>query len=664
MTGEGNTLSSQGSRAPVAKRKFVSLRNLLAAILLAFGTYVGLSTTLWLGMQPGVPERWAVPAMLFFASFLLAVIAGSLRRRETAPPSSSAVPPLRPGSRIARVAAGAAALGFFGWTWVLQNREVPPLTALATWAVAIAATILAFPGVSRSRSQAGAAASRAHLFGLAGIFLIAAGARLVGLDRVHPVFSGDEATVAMDGQELLNRRGASDPFGTGANSSMRLGMLPAGAGAALFDSKVAGARLPYALIGTMALAATAAAAWLLGGPWAALGALALIAFTPIHVHFSRSSNNVVVDSLLVTAGIFFLLALLRTGSPRLACLAGVFSGLSLYGYGGGRVMPVVLLASLPVLLWRFRAVRGRQALLVFAVVAGFAITAGPTVHYASSHFDKWNGRFNQTSIFEPRWHQAEVARLGSEAKLYLNQIRLGTVGLLSSPPLIDIYTGFPQIAPAILPALGIVGLGWLYGRRRIAEATIAGLVVAGNLAGVSFTVSTPQAHRASSLVPMLAVLGGVAVAGFLAAFPEKARGVPWRAAIGSLLIGGFLARQVSGFPLDWSEYKGAGGGHAALAQSVCSFLGAPRYQRERIYFHGGSYVYWDFPSFRYFLPDRNVIDVVDDRTAFFPPGLHVCSEEYLRKGAEWASALGLPRGIPLPHPADPRRDVGFAFLVP
>jgi hypothetical protein len=641
----------------------VSRRDVLAAILLASGTCVGLFTTLWLGKQPGVPERWAVPAMLFLAAFLLAVIAGSLRAGETLPPSASAVPAMRVGSPIARVAAGAVALGCFAQTWVLQNREVPPLSALATWAVAMVATVLAFPGVLRLRPRAGTV-SRDHVFALAGIFLIAAGARLVGLDRVYPVFSGDEATVAMDGQELLNRRGASDPFGTGANSSMRLGMLPGGVGAALFDSKVAGARRLYALIGTLALAATAATAWLLGGPWAALGGLALIAFAPIHVHFSRSSNNVVVDSLLVTAGVFFLLAVLRTGSPRLACLAGVFSGLSLYGYGGGRVMPVVLLASLPVLLWRFRAApRGRRALLVLAVVAGFGIAAGPTLHYASTHFEKWNGRFNQTSIFEPGWHRAEVARLGSEANLYLNQIRLGTIGLLSSPPLIDIYTGFPQIAPAVLPALGIVGLGWLYGRRRIAEATIAGLVVAGNLAGVSFTVSTPQAHRASSLVPMLAVLGGIAVAGFLAAFPERARGVPWRAAIGSLLIGGFLARQVSGFPLDWSEYKGAGGGHAALAQSVCLFVGSPRYQHELVYFHGGSFVYWDFPSFRYFLPDRSVIDVVENNPKSFPPGLHVFSEEFLRRGAEWASALGL-RGIPLPHPADPFRNVAFAFLVP
>ena len=642
----------------------VSKRAALAGLLLAWGAGVALQTTIWLSKQPGVPERWGVPALLFFVAFLLAVAAGWVRGTDADSPRPSAVPALDGRFRFARFAAAAVALGFFGWTWNLQNRADHPLSALATWTIALVAAVLAFPGVLGPGLRTQAPASRAQRVALAGIFLLAASARLVRLDLVHPVFSGDEATVAMDGRELLDRSGASDPFGAGANSSMRLGMLPAGAGATLFDSKIAGARRLYALIGTMSLVATAGAAWILAGPWAALGGLALIAFSPIHVHFSRSSNNVIVDSLLVTSGVFFVLALLRTGSPRSACLAGVFSGLSLYGYGGGRVMPVVLLASLPLVLWRFRAARGRPALLALAMVGGFLIAAGPNLHYASSHFDTWNGRFNQTSIFEPAWHRAEVARLGSEANLFLNQIRLGTIGLLSSPPLIDIFTGFPLISPAPLPALGIVGLGWLYGRRRFAEATIAGLVVAGNLAGVSFTVSTPQAHRASSLVPALAALGGVAVAGFLAALPERAKGVPWRSVVGSLLIGVLLARQVSGFPLDWSPYKNAGGGHAALAQSVWQFVEAPRYQRETLYFHGGRYVFWDFPSFRYLLPDRRVIDVAEEKPASFPPGLHVCSEEFLWIGQEWARTLGLPRGVRLAHPADPRRDVGFAFLVP
>ena len=639
------------------------LRSAAAALLLAAATALGVETALWLGRQPGVPERWAGPALGFVASFVLAVVAGLVRPRDPAPPPASRVPPLREGSSIGVIAAGAAAVGFFAWTWILQNREVPPLTALATWAAAIGATILVFPRVRRRSPRADPRIPPGYLLALAGIFAIAAGARLIGLDRVHPVFSGDEATVTMDGLELLSGQGASDPFGAGANSSMRLGMLPGGAGATLFHSKVAGARRSFALIGTLALAATAAAAWLLAGPWAGLGALALIAFAPIHVHFSRSSNNVVVDSLLVTAGVGFLLALLREGSPRLAALAGTFSGLSLYGYGGGRVMPVVLACSLPLVLWRFRAApAGRRLLLVLAMAAGFAVTAGPTAHYASRHFDKWNGRFNQTSVFEKRWHKAEVERLGSETKLYVNQVRLGTIGLLSSPPLIDIYTGFPQIAPALLPALGIAGLGWLLGRRRVAEAAVAGLVVAGNLAGVSLTVSTPQAHRASSLIPMLAILGGVALAGFLGAFPEASRGVPWRAAVGALLVGAFLGRQASGYPLDWTAHRYAGGGHAALAQAVCRFVDVPRYRADPIYFHGGTFVYWDFPSFRYFLPDRQVTDVTKESDSF-APGLHVFSEEYLRRGRRWAGELGL-RGIPLPHPADPQHDVAYAFVVP
>ena len=75
---------------------------------------------------------------------------------------------------------------------------------------------------------------------------------------------------------------------------------------------------------------------------------------------------------------------------------------------------------------------------------------------------------------------------GWETQVLLNQVRLGTIGVLSSGPTIDIFTGVPMIAPPLLPALGIAGLGWLYGRRRFfSEASLAALVIGGNLAGVS-----------------------------------------------------------------------------------------------------------------------------------------------------------------------------------
>ncbi|MEP6995532.1 MAG: glycosyltransferase family 39 protein [Acidobacteriota bacterium] len=639
-------------------------RAVWSRVLLGLGVGVALRTAIWLARLGRVPERWAIPSFLLVLALLICVAAGWLSNAGSSLAKTASPRPLTPGFPAARLLAAAAALGAFAWVWVLQIRPDPPLKALLIWIAGMVAVVAAFPRASKAASASATPARRGLPLAVAAVVMLAAGARLIRLDLVLPVLSGDEASVAMDGRGILDRSDGSDPFGSGVNSSMHIGMMPAGAGAILFDSKLGGPRLFPAIIGVLAVAVTAGAAALLAGPWAALGAAALIALNPLHVHFSRSSNNVVVDSLTVTAAVLFLFAALKTGSPRSACLAGVCSGIALYGYGGGRIMPVVLLASLPMVLWRFRGHRRRQALLAGALIAGFLIAAGPNLHYAMLRFDEWNGRFNRTSVFEPRWNRQEVKIQGSETKVLLNQFRLGTIGLLSSGPTIDIFTGVPMIAPALLPALGIAGLGWLFGRRRsFAEALLAALVVGGNLAGVSLTLSTPQPQRVSSLVPMLAILGGVALAGFLALFPERAGGAPLKSALGALFVGVFLARQVSGYPLDWLPYAEGGGRHAAMAQSVCGLLSAPRYRDEPIYFHGSPFVYWDFPSFRYFMPGRKVTMMADEDPYSVPPGVHVFSEEYLEKAKSWAREMEIPHPIRLPHPAFVRQDIALVVLL-
>ncbi len=576
-----------------------------------------------------------------------------------APPTRA---PALVGGTAGRVIAAVVAVGSCVATWILQGRPDHPLLVLPIWALAMTATVAAFPGAARQGSGAGQHIQGGLWAALGAILLLAAAARLVGLDRVVPVFSGDEGTIAMDGKELLGPGPRSDVFGTGSNSSMHLGMLPAGIGPRLWSSPIGGARLLYGVIGTLAVAATAATAGLLGGSWAAIAAAALIALCPHHLYFSRSAQNVVLDSLFVTVGVLFLLAVLRSGSPRYACLAGAFSGLALYGYGGGRVMPVVLLMSLPVLFWRFRATRRRQLLIALGLVAGFLVAGGPNIRFAASHFADWNGRFNQTSVFAPAWHREELALRGSEASLLINQFRMGVIGLLSSPPTIEDFMGHPMIGPPVLPALGIVGLGWVLGRRRFAEGFLLALVVGGNLAGVALTLSTPQPQRASSLVPMLAILGGAAFAGFLGLLPERVGSAPVRPALGALLVGLFLARQVAGFPLDWDAYGEAGGRHAALSQSMSTLLAAPAFAGEKIYFHGAPHIYWAFPSIPYLLPGRQAVDVLEPPTSL-PPGLHMWSEEYLANGRKWAKDLGIRHAIRLAHPAYPAQELGLVFRV-
>ncbi|MEP6995533.1 MAG: glycosyltransferase family 39 protein, partial [Acidobacteriota bacterium] len=462
-----------------------------------------------------VPEGPGPYALALLGAFLLAAAAGWLSRRPE-PPGSEPIPPLAPAPGWARALAGAAALGLSVWTFFLQRRFEIPLWALAVWAAAVALVPLAFSRTApRPRRW-----SPALLLACAALLAVGASARLMALSRIHPVRAGDENAVTMDGLGQIWRDPNDDPFGMGAQSCAHLSMLPAGIGYLLGSDPIGSPRVPYGIIGTAALVAAAGAAAVAGGPEAALFALALLVLQPQHIHWSRMSDLVVVDSVTVVAAVLAMLMAYRRGSPRSACFAGIFSGLTFYGYTGGRIMVVVALFFLPVLAWGARAVRPRRAWVLAALTAGFLVAAAPSIHYATKRFDEWNGRYNKTSVFfDKEWLPEEVKTQGSVWAVGLNQLRLGTIGLLSAPSTIH-YVGYPMIAPSILPALGIAGLAWLLGRGLLAEAYLFGLVVAGNLAVTCLSLSTPQPQRGSSLLSTLAILGGIAAAGFVSLFPQ------------------------------------------------------------------------------------------------------------------------------------------------
>ena len=337
------------------------------------------------------------------------------------------------------------------------------------------------------------------------------------------------------------------------------------------------------------------------------------------------SDLVVVDSVTVIAGILAMLLAYRRGSPRSACWAGIFSGLTFYGYTGGRIMPVVMLLFLPVLALGSRAVKTRRAWVLAGLLAGFVVAAAPSLHYATKRFDEWNGRYNKTSVFfDKGWLPEEVKTQGSVLAVAANQLRLGTIGLLSSPSTIH-YVGHPMIAPSILPALGIAGLAWLLGRGLRAEAYLFGLLVAGNLAVTCLSLSTPQPQRGSSLLPALAILGGIACAGFVSLFPERAgRSVRWKPLVATALAGGLLMPYLPGYPLDTQGYEESGGRHAAFSQAASQLLLTP-FASRRIYFHGAPFIYMDFAN--------SLSSILIQKYKIYFPPASTFSREYIQNPA-------------------------------
>ena len=641
-------------------------RGRIAWIPMAGGISAAFFAAEWLrraGEDAGRPVPAGPAVAGFAAAVLLAALAARLASRETRPPPApeGARGPLSGARALAFLGLGLAAAALFAATWILQGRVPTPLGAIGTWAGAVvlggAAAVAAFP----ERAAPGRRAFPPAAGALALLLVLAGWARLVRLDRIPSGFGGDEANQVQDALGLLDGTSPGDPFGVGWYGTMRLGMLPAGLGALAFRNPVAGPRFPYAVVGTVSVAAAAAAAWCVAGGWAAVAAAALLAAAPHHVHFSRLASVMILDALLAA---LFVLALLRvrgSGSPRWGFFAGMLAGLALYGYSAGRLLPLLLAGSAPFLV-AGRSAAGRRATLAASIGVGFLLAATPNLRFAAGHFAEWNSRFNQVAIFRPEWWGPEVARLGSARRVLEQQVVAGTVGLLSRQTQSSWFTGYPIVSPAVLPALAAAGLGWLAGRRRFFAASVLGLLAAGNVAAVIATDTAPSPQRLSSLFPALAILGGVAVAALAsllaAAWPAVRRVAP------AALVLALLPAAVPGLPPWWDPSPKYGGDAAALVLAASRALDAPRFRETRILLDGIPYLDSSFPSFPYLLPRRPFAnrDPAGDRDGP-PPGLHLVPWEWFPLARQWRERYGL-RAAAIADPRDPRRDIAWLLRVP
>jgi 4-amino-4-deoxy-L-arabinose transferase-like glycosyltransferase len=431
-----------------------------------------------------------------------------------------------------------------------------------------------------------------------------------------------------------------------------------------FDS-VAGARLPYAIAGTLSVAATAAAGAAVAGPWGAAAAAALLAFAPHHVHFSRLSSVMILDALFAPLLVFLLLALRRNGSPRVAVLAGVAAGLALYGYSGGRAITVVFLLTAPIVAFRSPASGRARWLLLAALLLGFLAAAGPNLQFAIQRFDQWNGRFDQVGVLSAQWWKDAKPHFGPPASIVSSQFALGTVGLLSTKDMTTWFAGYPLIGPALLVALAFAGLGWLFGRRQILPVAILLLLAGANVAGVVLTSGAPAPQRASSLLPMLSILGGAAVAGSLALVPESAGRVRWRALAGAVFVTAYLVETGARRPFSPDSSPDYTGPHGTFSQAMLALMRMPRWQSEPTYLYGIPYLSSDLPTFQYALGPGRIKDVdpagVDAQR--LPPGLHFFAPEFEALGRQVRDESGR-RGFALAHPVDPLRNVGYLVRVP
>jgi 4-amino-4-deoxy-L-arabinose transferase-like glycosyltransferase len=220
--------------------------------------------------------------------------------------------------------------------------------------------------------------------------LLAAIPRLLMLDRWPTVLDGDEAAFMRMALQSANGDHL-DPFGADFYTVANLYSWVMGRLVPVTGGDPASLRTLGAVIGT----AGVIACWRLGrhlaGPEAGALAGILLATMPFHLFLSRVSINNVVDPTFLALAMLCLLRYVATPRMRDAVLCGASLGVAFYGYFGGRVFPVVVIAIVIVfVVTRQLAVRDAITLVGYAAI-GFLVTTAPMLVTFWMHPELFSG---------------------------------------------------------------------------------------------------------------------------------------------------------------------------------------------------------------------------------------------------------------------------------
>jgi hypothetical protein len=202
------------------------------------------------------------------------------------------------------------------------------------------------------------------------IALLVGAALLLRVPNIETIPLGvdpDEASLSQMAVNVITGEN-KDPFATGWATHPTLEFFINSAFVRLFGRSFLAMRLPWAIIGALAVATIyllARAGYgrrrnvLFRG--VAILAGALIAGSSVAIQFSRLGLNNVGDTLFVTWVLAALWIAGATGSPRAYAMAGVGLGLAQYYYFGTRAIPFVVIATL--LVWLIADWRGVRNVL-------------------------------------------------------------------------------------------------------------------------------------------------------------------------------------------------------------------------------------------------------------------------------------------------------------
>jgi 4-amino-4-deoxy-L-arabinose transferase-like glycosyltransferase len=463
------------------------------------------------------------PSTVRFLLDTLIILRDLLRVRTRSGPGRSAAETL-PAGGVSRAAAAvleprtarAILVGIIGVALIvlLVARLFAPNGALAvtSWLVILAAALAMAWRSDRARGLRTAGfgiGGREALF-VAALLLVGALLRLASLADLPPMVHGDTAECGLRGLEIL-RGDVPDVFDFSPwYQTCYLSFVPYAASFAAWGLSLFALRLPSAIlgIGCIVLFYLLARVWF--GARVAFIAGVLFATSHAAIHFSRIGLwN--IQTLFYALAAFAALAVgARRGGALAGMAAGIFSGLALYSYTAGRLIPLVILTFLLTQL-------ARRETLRFAgfFAAGIVLTAVPLVlNYVKDPSVLELDRTASVWVLaeENRFHVESTLGVRGPAAILQEQVRRTIEGFVT---LGDTSSQYGTTQPLLSPLIAVLFLaGLLLGLGSIREPRYLFLTLwlgFGLLLGSVIVIDPPSYTRLIIVLPIPFVLAAVAI---------------------------------------------------------------------------------------------------------------------------------------------------------
>jgi 4-amino-4-deoxy-L-arabinose transferase-like glycosyltransferase len=622
-----------------------------ASLIRALAPIVSL-TLAFVGILQLRNQFWAVGAICILVAVIGFVF--SMRALEKSPSTPEEIDTLKPVLLLAILWMVVIGLVTISVIYVVDTVETVETDRFATaaWAVAVilslilvwrrgnGPTFIAEQTTLREKLRA----NRVEIIILSIVLFMAFLLRTINL-TTHPYpWSGDEASIGMEGRRILNGE-ITNLFDTGWSIQPNWSFVPTAITEMILGENILAVRLTSAIAGTLCVLFVYLLARQLFNPSIALMAAAFLATLPYNVHFSRIGVNNVIDGLMSSLLFWLIAKALEKDSVRYYYSAGIVGGFCIYTYAGTRLALIIGMLIMLFVIIRQRGYLSSHWKHLFSFFAGLAISAAPHAAFFMRHPHIFMGRLGQEGILFNGWLDQRSIQTGqSVAEILMNQFTRTTLVFIASPAPGN-FLNSPE------PYLTIIGsivflLGMGYSLAYMFETRYFILLVwfwAVIFFGGVLTLNPPANTRllmTSPAVSIFMALGTYKVVEYL----QKFRLLPERAAA-LIFLGVISIVSYQNINFYMGEYRtrmyfeNANGEYAMEAGLLARDLG----EDYLIYILGSPRVLAAFPTIPFLIPNNQRVDfdaddlatlnlTPDQKVAFFAvPESRALLEEVVQK---------------------------------